>query len=126
MKLNPHYFRPGVSHVCMFCDTPLASLKDGKLYPLGSKTHVVLQKTLPGVYTINCCGACAQTVNFKDQTVLDEIHENVLKSKEFIDQVQGTQTQVNPDDKPVAGFYVVESDPSKRTDTLRAHAKVQR
>jgi hypothetical protein len=128
MKLNPAFFVPGEKHVCMFCNVPLAKLEDGKLKPLGNKVCVLLTKTFPGTYIINCCKDCAKRVDFKDQAVLDEIHENVVQCKESIDRLSGlTEEQIlalRPSrnaDPPVADFHIVEENIIQRAKNIQTH-----
>lgn len=110
----------------MFCNTPIARLKDGKLYPLGNKSHILFLKSKPGVYTVNCCASCATILNFNDQALLDEIHQNVLESKRFLAAITGKADSQDPLDKPVAGFHVVETNESQRTRSLQLMVAAQK
>ena len=112
----------------MFCGVPLAKLEDGRMRPLGNKACVLLTKTFPGVYIINCCKDCAKRVDFKDQVVLDEIHENVVQCKDAIDRLSGLSDEkiaaLRPSrnaDPPVAEFHVVEEDIMERAKNLQIH-----
>lgn len=130
MKLNPEYFHPGKHHVCMFCSTPLAKVVGGRHYNLGSKTHVLLLKTRPGVYIINCCASCAQVLDFNDQKLLNKIHKNILDSKDFIDRVSGRneiqikkRREMDNQDKPVSGHHRIERNPAERQKLVDQLAK---
>ena len=113
MKLNCEYFKPGVSHVCMFCSTPLALLRDGKFHPLGNKVHVLLRKKSPGAYIINCCIECSKRVDFSQKSVLDAIHLNVVKCMKSLSNLD---PQI---ESPIIGKYVIEKDTSKRRESLK-------
>jgi hypothetical protein len=111
MKLNPNYFVPKTSHVCMFCDTPLAKLNGDRLDSLGNKAHVLFKKSTPGAYIINCCVECAKRVDFADQAVLDQVHENVVKCMKSLN----ISTSV---ESPKVCKHIIERDSSKRKESL--------
>jgi hypothetical protein len=107
MKHN--YFKDGEYHVCMFCETPLAHLENGKLISNSSKTHVsFLRKNPDGIYTINCCKDCAISQNFKDPALCAEIERAVSTCTEL------------PLGNIDNSFYVIEREisPKERLTTL--------
>lgn len=128
MALINDYYIAGQKHVCMFCGTTMAALKDGKLKPLGNKAHVYLSKTKEGLYVVNCCKECVKSVNFKDQQLLDIVHENVLQCKLQLDLSSGkTQEEAQAlydsrnEDKPLVGFLHI--DHISRSSALDAYKK---
>lgn len=126
--MDPEYYYPKKHHKCMFCGTAIARLRDGKLYPLGNKAHILLEKQTTGLYVINCCGGCAMALNLQDQDILDKIHENVVKCMELQDQLSGLtleQAQANKSardaDSPVVGFHAIETDVRQRPRLLKRY-----
>jgi hypothetical protein len=119
----------------MFCGTDIARLMDGKLYPLGNKCHILLEKQLPGLYILNGCGGCVNVIDWNDQTILDQIHDNVVQCMEFVDALSGlTPEQIQlkqaarQADGPVVGFRRVETNLSSRARNVadyKAYLKKQ-
>src|SRR5258705_4941683 len=78
MIMKHNYFKDGEYHICMFCETPLASLRDGKLVSNSAKTHIVFLRDEPkGLFSINCCKDCSKTKNFKDKALIAEIEKAI-------------------------------------------------
>ena len=131
MNLNPQYFSPRQHHVCMFCSTDLVSIgKDGRFISLGNKVHVLLEKTHPGLYVINCCSKCSKALDFTSQSLLDSIHENVVESKELALRATGVsedtvqaQKQTWNNDKPVVGWYAIEQDVKSRQKLVERYKR---
>ena len=127
MKLRADYFHPGKHHVCMFCQTPIGQLVNGKILPLGNKTHVLLSSSSGGVYVVNCCGDCAAKSDWTNQEFLGIIHDNIVEAKAFIDRLHGrTEAQIAADtalratDHPIGEFHVIERNPSSREASIKA------
>jgi len=109
MKYN--YFKDGEYHVCMFCETPLASLRDGRLFPNSSKTHILFKRKNPeGIFSINCCKDCAKTKNFKDPALIADIEKAVQ-------EVSNEPILGNIDNS----FFIAENEisPKERLNTLQ-------
>lgn len=118
MKCNSHYFVPGEKHLCMFCDVPIARLKDGKLSPLGNKAHVLMAKRHGGLYVINCCGDCARRVDFANANVLRAAHKAVMECRK---RIAPEGRPLDPKDSPVTGFYRREFSIKDRPKHVRAY-----
>jgi hypothetical protein len=120
MKLKKDYYVPGSHHVCMFCETPVAALRDGVLRPLGNKAHVLLEKEPEGLYVINCCGDCAKQVDFTSKDNLSAIHKNVLALMP-LDQRAELKKH-----RPVVGFKRIELSVSDRAKHVRDYQEMRK
>lgn len=105
-------------------------LPDGRIAPLGNKVHILLEKQKPGLYIVNCCACCAREIDWKDQTVLDQVHAAVTGSWEWQYQLLGKpQAEIDAlkaqwdSDKPQVGWYVIETNPVEREQNVAAYKK---
>ena len=121
MNLNPDYYKSREYHTCMVCNTPIAKLVNNRLQALDNKAHVLLEKTKPGLYSINMCRGCGEQLDLTDQDLLDDLHANVVESKELLLQRQGVSQDIIDQqkitwnaDKPLVGWNAVETNPRQR------------
>ena len=115
----------------MFCSTDMVSIgQNGRFVSLGNKAHVLMEKTYPGLYVINCCVKCAKDLDFSSQPLLDAIHQNVLESKELALRATGvseetikSQRSLWDIDKPKSGWFAVETDIKNRQKLVERYKK---
>lgn len=96
LNIRLDYYQPGVHHVCRFCSTPLAKLKDGKLTTLGTKVHVVMLLKSGTIHRFNCCGQCAKTTNWTEEGVLQQVWDKdceVWKNAEVVSGVDQEEAE---------------------------------
>ena len=88
-QLNENFYQAGSHHVCRFCSTPLARLKEGKLRPLASKAHVLMLLVTGTIHRFNACKNCVKNKDFAEKGLLRKIWELDIKVWKNLEVLQG-------------------------------------
>lgn len=91
-QLNKEFFIPGVKHVCRFCDTPLAKVKNSLLVPLASKAHLTIVTENGIIHRFNCCKQCAKK-DFKGNEILQQVWNDDVQMWKNLEIMEGLDQQ---------------------------------